>query len=513
MTRSRSYLSLLFVGAFGCEPEVDDETWLGLQPGETDGETDGETTEGETTDGETDGETTGGEPESGPLRIILGGEGSFVDGTLNGFGGGSFDGLIVSIHIDATSSHYEWKRYHGANKNESIRDLDVDASGRICGSGWTNSTNLATTTGAVQTSFGGGTRDLYLGCWSPTGALLYSSYFGGRLAELNATALSLADDGGLVVTGSTNSINLKTTVGAVQPVAAAGNDGLVFEFGASGSPIEWGSYLGGSGVDSIGLASDLGPAGEVWMIGNSTSADFPVTDGSSLGGSQDSVVARVSAEGSTLELATLLGGSADDFGEVVVALPDGTAVTCGNSYSDDFPTTPGAFQTAHVAQPDDPHFDVVVTRLAADGSVLAATYLGGAGFDACLFLDVDDEANVYIGGWTDEMSSFPLTTFDSPFGGFVPNGQVGFLAKFDPELESLEYAVRTDIARGMDVLDDGRVVYLAATDPGLAETPNAIAGESGNALIVYAQDGVTTEYLGYVMGEGMIVEALHAIEL
>lgn len=476
------------------------------------GETGGvglETDEGETGEG---GESGEGQA-SGPLRVVLVGDGGpFVSNPLNSFGGGSYDGLVVSIYIDENSSFYEWRRYLGGAKNEAIRDLAIDVNGRICGAGWTNSSNIVLGGNAVQTGNGGGTRDVLIGCWDEVGNQLSASYLGGKLAELNDAGISLANDGSLVVTGASNSTNLATTGGAYQKASpASDNNGFAFRLGSSGSPITWGSYLGGTGDDTVGVHSDLGSGDEVWMIGNTASANFPVTDGSTLA-STDIGVARLSAGGNVLELGTLLGGSAGDFGVRIAALDDGTAVVCGNSYSDDFPTTPGAVQTAHAAQ-QSANFDVVVAHLDADGSVLAATYLGGTGFDACKYLDVDDDGNVYVAGWTDNLPDFPLTTQDTLFGPYNPNVQQGFLVKLSPDLETLEYAVRADIARGMDVLADGRVVYLAATNPGLAETTNAIPNESGNALIIYRQDGISADYLGYVMGESMTVYALAAVPL
>lgn len=506
---------LCAVSLLGCESTPDESAWLGLAPGESDdgnadlGVADTEAGESDGTETETE---TGEEDGSGALRIVLGGDGSpFINGTLNTFAGGSFDGLVVSIYIDSTGSKYEWLRYHGGLKNEAIRDLDIDTTGRICASGWTNSTNLPVSTHAAQNKYGGGTRDLFIGCWNAEGGLSYSTYFGGLAAELNETALSVSGDT-LVVTGSTNSLNLATTPNVVQPMPPAGNNGLVFTYGPNGA-IAWGSYLGGAGVDSVGLDNDVGLDGDIWMIGSSTSVDFPVTDGSVLGGVEDSAIARLSSDGSTLELATLLGGSAGDYGRVIKALPDGTAVTCTNTYSEDFPVGDGAWQSTHASQQAGANYDLALSHIDSDGSILAATYLGSTGFDACLFLDVDAEGSVYVAGWTDNLSDFPLTTDDSVFGPWAVDMQQGFLAKLDPDLEAVEYAVRTTVARAMDVLDDGRVVLLAPENPGLTVTANAIPGESSNALVVYEPDGVTPEYLSYVMGEGMFVEVLQAVEL
>ena len=55
------------------------------------------------------------------------------------------------------------------------------------------------------------------------------------------------------------------------------------------------TYLGGSGADLVrGIA--LGPAGEVYLVGSTTSRDFPVTPNAaqtSLGGKTDAFVVKL----------------------------------------------------------------------------------------------------------------------------------------------------------------------------------------------------------------------------
>jgi hypothetical protein len=154
-----------------------------------------------------------------------------------------------------------------------------------------------------------------------------------------------------------------------------------------------------------------------------------------------------------------------------------------------------------------------VFAYAATGSISWGSYVGGDGFDACLFFDVDDAGDVYVAGWTDNLDDFPLTSNVSMFGPRKPGVQEGFLVKLDPDFQAIEFGVRTTVTRAMDVLGDGRVVLLGPEDPGVPTTANAIVGETGNLLVVYAPDGLSAQYRGYVMGEGMFVEVLQAVEL
>jgi len=64
-------------------------------------------------------------------------------------------------------------------------------------------------------------------------------------------------------------------------------------------------------------------------------------------GGGDGVLAIVSPDGSTLLYATYLGGKGDDLIRSVALGPKGEVYLVGNSSSEDFPVTPGALQTKY----------------------------------------------------------------------------------------------------------------------------------------------------------------------
>lgn len=76
------------------------------------------------------------------------------------------------------------------------------------------------------------------------------------------------------------------------------------------SALGYSTYLGGSG-DEIGLGAAVDDQGNFYVVGNTTSSDFPTTAGaarSSYGGGQDAFLVKVDASGS-LVYSTYLGGS------------------------------------------------------------------------------------------------------------------------------------------------------------------------------------------------------------
>jgi hypothetical protein len=62
-----------------------------------------------------------------------------------------------------------------------------------------------------------------------------------------------------------------------------------------------------------------------------------------------------------LDYSTFLGGTDRDSGGDIAVDRSGRAYVTGFTFSDDYPTTPGAFDTTFNGEPDNP--DVFVTKL------------------------------------------------------------------------------------------------------------------------------------------------------
>ena len=86
------------------------------------------------------------------------------------------------------------------------------------------------------------------------------------------------------------------------------------------------------------------------MAGYTGSDNFPTTAGAydpGFNGNGDGFMTKLNAVGSGLTYATFLGGSDSD-GALAVAVDDTDSVyVTGYTSSDDFPTTPGAFDTSY----------------------------------------------------------------------------------------------------------------------------------------------------------------------
>ena len=91
---------------------------------------------------------------------------------------------------------------------------------------------------------------------------------------------------------------------------------------------------GGNGDEGFGITVDA--AGAAYVVGSTTSADFPFSGGAfdtSQNGGRDVFVAKVNASGTGLAYATFIGGTADDIGRAVAVDGSGNAYVTGETAS------------------------------------------------------------------------------------------------------------------------------------------------------------------------------------
>jgi hypothetical protein len=187
------------------------------------------------------------------------------------------------------------------------------------------------------------------------------------------------------------------------------------------------TYLGGAHDDRLhGLAVDS--TGSAVVVGQTPSADFPVTSGafqstsSRTGGNGTAFITKLSPDGSSLVFSTFLGGSIGDVLAAAVAVgPQDNIYVAGKASTNEgagtnFPTTGGAFQaTSNLNGVSDG--DGFVTELTPDGKIVYSTYLGGSYNDYAIGIAVDAAGDAFVTGNT--------TSYNT-----IANGQVVPLVLF-----------------------------------------------------------------------------------
>ncbi len=244
------------------------------------------------------------------------------------------------------------------------------------------------------------------------------------------------------MTGETESENFPATAGAFQTALAGKQNAFVSKLNPAGSALVYSTYLGGKSGD-IGYGIAVDASGNAYVTGETESENFPTTAGAfqtTLAGKQNTFITKLNPSGSAPVYSTYLGGTIEDSGNAIAVDASGNAYVTGRTYSDNFPTTAGAFQTKF-----DGAGDAFITKLNQSGSALAySTYLGGDYGSTGYGIAVDASGNAYVMGTT-YARNFPTTAgaFQTSFGSTptgAGTGLTAFVTKLNPSGSALVYS-------------------------------------------------------------------------
>ncbi|MBZ0269724.1 T9SS type A sorting domain-containing protein [bacterium] len=197
----------------------------------------------------------------------------------------------------------------------------------------------------------------------------------------------------------------------------------------------WGTFLGGASADEGGrplIASN----GDLIIVGASVGSDFPTTPGAydetdNDGSFWESVVCRMTSDGSTLLWSTYIGGTSNDQAQRAVLDGSDNVWLYGAVTSSNWPTTAGAYDETHNGG-----YDCVVAELSSDGTTLLfSTFLGGGGTEFLIDLEFDAGGNPVCTGVTSS-TNFPTTpgVYQPTYQGGT---QDGFVARLSSDGTSL----------------------------------------------------------------------------
>lgn len=349
---------------------------------------------------------------------------------------GSRDAFVTKL--DPTGSTLVYSTFIGGNSGDEATAIALDSTGSAYVTGQTRSTNYPTTPGAYDASLDG-SDDAFVTKLNPTGsALVYSTFLGGGNFDF-ANAIAVDGLGSAYVGGLTDSANFPTSPGAYDTSLGGSRDGFVTKLNAAGSaPLVYSTYLGGSNREEGGVSAvTLDAALNAHVTGLTFSSNFPTTPGAfdvTYNGAEDAFVTKLNATGSALLYSTFLGGSGQEQGSTGIALDaSGNAHVTGHTFSANFPTTAGAFDTTANGGTD-----AFVSKLNQSGSALFySTYLGGSQNDNANGIALDLTGSASATGGTDS-SDFPTTpgAFDTTLDG----SSDAYVTKLDPSGSTLLYS-------------------------------------------------------------------------
>jgi len=458
-------------------------------------------------------------------------------------------GLIYSTYLGGATDDYTYgtsiavdgtgNAYVAGYTDEPTFPVTSGAFQTICGANWTgNAPSFTRTNGCgpeYQTSG-------FVTKLNPTGStLLYSTFLGGQVGD-EIYAIAVDGSGRAYVAGNSGDYCdlttqpayacFPTTAGAVLPGTASfayvpsyqhaalfTQFAFLTVFDSAGANLLYSTYVGDntalitSGAVSPttwggtnGSAVTVDSAGDFFLAGVTDAPNLPITSDAFQGapsglpgsGSQGFVAKfkPITASGSSLDYLTYFGGpdaSQGAFPSGLAADKEGEVYITGTNYDQNFPTTPGAFQTSCGIKGDTRCGTAFVSKLNASGGALVwSTMLGnklnGAGQTVADVgaIALDSAGDVYITGQTTGANNdFPLV---NPIQTGVD--EQSFISEFDPTGSKLLFSTLlgsgstsgTETPAGLAVDENGNI-YMAGntnskaipTTPGAFQT--ALAGQ------------------------------------
>jgi hypothetical protein len=278
----------------------------------------------------------------GSGSVFIGGttQSSSLPGTAGGFDATSAGGEGYVAKITA-SGVLAWSSFIGGSGDDGVGSIAIDASGHLFAAGSTSSTDFPATAGAYSTTPSGG-GDAFVMKIGVSGAptVVWATLVGGSGGD-GFSGIGLDGAGNVVAGGTTQSTNYPT-LNAAQSILAGTSDFVVTKIAADGASLLWSTYLGGSATDNVrGLAVDA--SGNVYAAGVTNSANFPGVSGgfqTTPGGTWDGAVAKFTP-GGVLSWSSYVGGSNADY--VLSTDVNGTGLYLwGWTFSANFPVTDGS---------------------------------------------------------------------------------------------------------------------------------------------------------------------------
>lgn len=307
------------------------------------------------------------------------------DTSINGY----FDAFVCKMNKDGDSLIFF--SYIGGAGYEFPSGITVNDLEQPVMSGMTWSGDFPITANAYDT-VGAGTSNYksFITKFNETGTkLIFSTYLGGSGWFNSVKALELNAKGDVYVTGATSSSDFPTTSGCIQDTYGGGSgpwyyyqrDAFFTILKSDGTDLIYSTFIGGAGNETA-LNIALNKDEEIYIVGKSSSSNFPVTLGSRqffnyvAKGPEDGFVLKLSKDAKKILYCNLMGGNGTDVFEGIYVNKYDEAYVAGYTNSGDFPTK-NAYQSKLKGG-----YDQVVVKLVSSGTnVKYSTFIGGTGDD------------------------------------------------------------------------------------------------------------------------------------
>lgn len=210
---------------------------------------------------------------------------------------GGVDVFVAALSGDGTQRRYI-TRFGGSGDEFAEHRLGVLPDGSVLLSGFSNSPDLPTDGDALQSNRRGNGDGFFMKL-SPDGRQVeWATYLGGGSSE-NLLYPLPDGSGNFYFVGETSSDDFPVAHNAIQgEYGGGGSDGVFGIISGDGGELLYATFLGGSGDDLV-RGIDVGPHGEIYLVGRTSSPDFLTTPDAAyrnLSGGNDAFVVQLVPE-------------------------------------------------------------------------------------------------------------------------------------------------------------------------------------------------------------------------
>lgn len=338
--------------------------------------------------------------------------------------------------------------------------------------------------------------------------LNYSTYLGGTSDDVG-TAIAVDAAGNAYITGYTYSSNFPLLNAYDRSLSRSDVDVFVAKLNPTGSALMYSTYLGGGKSQDFATDIVIDAAGNAYVTGMTSGADFPVTTGAYQTGtaSGGAFVTKLSAAGNSLAYSTYIHG---------VAAPRIAIDATGNIFltGSAMPTLRTTADALQRESANPSSTNALVAKLNTTGTAMVyATFIGGSGTDTGKGIAVDMQGYAYVAGSTTSDDFPTLYALQAARQG----GQDGFVAKINPSGTELAFSTYlggayNDTVSAIAVDAQGNAYLVGETYSADFPIRNAFQPEKsgyrlvnaalGNAFVTkLAPAGDALVYSSYIGGE------------
>ena len=375
--------------------------------------------------------------------------------------------LFLNTESNLKAQAIEFSTYLGGSEYDFCNHYKV-VNGKTYIAGNTRSFDFPVTNGSSHT-LPIDQYDFFFAIYDQNDDLIFATYWGGSAYEF-VKSMEIVN-GEVFIFGYTQSTDFPTTDGTTNN----GNyDNVLVKFDLDGNLL-LSTIFGGSDYDNFVWEKVEVYNNQLFFLVYTTSTDYPVTDGSTFGGTYADIVFHKMDLNGNLLVASYLGNAdaVDDIPDFKV--DNNMAYFVGYAYDNGFPVTDGSTVSGYS--------DVLYAKVNLDGQLLSAKYIGGSDDEYPYNINIDNSGNVYISGDT-YSDDFPITNGNS-FSGYNDL----FLLKMDVN----DNVVFSKLIGGQDyeyfhnMILSGGILYAAGQTASNDFPVTNGSTYAGNGDIIYVQ--------------------------